>query len=689
MPTPNSHRGLVRDCETLLASKRALAGDAHLNWSDTISIWNWDGVYIGHEPPRVVELSLGFRGLSGVVPANLGRLTALERINLTDNRLSGSIPAELGRLTKLRGLDLGVNRLTGEIPSELGDLTKLRRFDVAQNRLTGEIPSELGNLTRLTEFIVGANYLTGDFPAELAQLNNLSALFVDGNQLTGCVPVSMRAPTARLGSLRFCSDLMDLWAEIPTFEGGVDLSITFIERLPRYQRHKVAYASGPSNCLYPFDEFIGAVGCPEQEGIKGIKRWPQSGQMVELVAHVRNFGDVHSPAFTYEWAEDGKTINANVHQGLGAGEWDEIRMSWEWTESGSYPLITFTVDPNNDIEEILEDNNSVDDWIKGLTLGIYFSPTSYESLTLANTPDRHFQSPEQWVHAHATYLNDLLAKAGVSDRIRLEQFYVTDERYVPSDLYWYLDGWWDIWHQFPIYTPDGYRDRPDTDLGLLHEWMHQLGIIDLYVMITGEHHVLLPDANRPGRSAGCGRPYTHSEIECFLLPDDVNDLMTYTLPKVGTHSAGALKANSGHRRGFYGEYLYDTPDTTLVRIIDKSGQPVPGTTLRFYQKGYSDQGEHLIDAIPEFSVTSDADGLALLPKRGVAGVRTATGHLLRPNPFGIIDVGGANGVFLIEMVSDECTNYEWLTIVELNLAYWDGQTEQAEFTKILRCPPPR
>ena len=59
-----------------------------------------------------------------------------------------------------------------------------------------------------------------------------------------------------------------------------------------------------------------------------------------------------------------------------------------------------------------------------------------------------------------------------------------------------------------------------------------------------------------------------------------------------------------------------------------------------------------------------------------------------PNPFGIIDVVGDNGIFLIEMTSDECTNYEWLTIVELNLAYWDWQTESAEFTKILRCPPP-
>ena len=59
-----------------------------------------------------------------------------------------------------------------------------------------------------------------------------------------------------------------------------------------------------------------------------------------------------------------------------------------------------------------------------------------------------------------------------------------------------------------------------------------------------------------------------------------------------------------------------------------------------------------------------------------------------PNPFGLIDLVGINGIFIIEMVSDECTNYEWFTVVDLNLAFWDCQTEQAEFTKVLHCPPP-
>ena len=48
---------------------------------------------------------------------------------------------------------------------------------------------------------------------------------------------------------------------------------------------------------------------------------------------------------------------------------------------------------------------------------------------------------------------------------------------------------------------------------------------------------------------------------------------------------------------------------------------------------------------------------------------------------------GTNGTFLIEM-EGECVNYDWLSIVELNLAYWRGDTDEAVFTKTLRCPPP-
>ena len=48
-----------------------------------------------------------------------------------------------------RFLDVGGNGLTGEIPAEIGRLTQLRELYLARNQLTGEIPTELGRLSQL------------------------------------------------------------------------------------------------------------------------------------------------------------------------------------------------------------------------------------------------------------------------------------------------------------------------------------------------------------------------------------------------------------------------------------------------------------------------------------------------------------------------------------------------------------
>jgi len=73
------------------------------------------------ENGRVVELVLQGFGLSGAVPAEVGRLSALRVLWLHDNELT-SVPAEIGQLTSLEWLSLGENQLTS-VPAEVGQLT--------------------------------------------------------------------------------------------------------------------------------------------------------------------------------------------------------------------------------------------------------------------------------------------------------------------------------------------------------------------------------------------------------------------------------------------------------------------------------------------------------------------------------------------------------------------------------------
>ena len=633
---------------------------------------DWQGIEIGQDPKRVVGVRLVTVGLTGILPAGFGKLSELKALRLSFNRLAGAIPKELGDLEALEVLDLNLNSLSGEIPSELGELRNLRELRLSDNSLTG------------------------DFPEQLKYLEKLEVFTLDGNNLNGCIPKELQSVEGSFGQLQDCAE--PVWSERSTFtdrpvlRGGIDLGVTYIERLPKYQRYQLAYFEH-GDCQYPFEEFKGAVVCPSQEG---IKRWPDPGESIELTAFVWNFGNWPSGPFDYEWKLNDETLEAGHHGGLESGKYAEFTMLTEWPGDESNPTVTFAVDTQNEIEELIEDNNAVVDWIKGYTLGFYFSPEAYESLRLSNRVGRKFQSAEHWVHNNIIRLNELLAEAGLEDRVRAELFSITDEPYLSQqhDLRWFLDGWWGIWDFNPgdpehkgHFNLEYYWQRPDIEDALLHELMHQLGVIDLYGLYVGAPDVLLPDANRSGQKAGCGTDYWTSEWECFRLPEGIIDLMSAGPPIIGAHTAGGLRSNTGHRRGFYGEYLYDTPDTTVVRIIGEDGKELPNVALRFYQVELKDE-RRVQDAVPEFELATNDSGRAVLPNRGITGIVTATGHQLRPNPFGVIDVVGTNGTFLIEM-EGACINYEWLTVAELNLAYWRGHTDEAVFTKKLRCPPPK
>ena len=129
--------------------------------------------------------------MSGEIPAELGNLTSLLELSLSQNELSGEIPAELGSLTNLQYLYLWGNELSGEIPAELGSLTNLLELSLSQNELSGEIPAELGSLTNLQYLYLWGNMLSGEIPVELEKLTFLLELSLWGNELSGTIPAEL------------------------------------------------------------------------------------------------------------------------------------------------------------------------------------------------------------------------------------------------------------------------------------------------------------------------------------------------------------------------------------------------------------------------------------------------------------------------------------------------------------------
>ena len=131
--------------EILVAFYEATGGrDWHdnENWLTDAPLAQWHGVGVDHQD-QVVRMSLGYNGLTGTIPPELGSLANLYWLNLTGNGLTGPIPSELGNLRQLNGLALGGNSLTGRIPREIGNLANLQYLWAWRNDLIGPIPPEL------------------------------------------------------------------------------------------------------------------------------------------------------------------------------------------------------------------------------------------------------------------------------------------------------------------------------------------------------------------------------------------------------------------------------------------------------------------------------------------------------------------------------------------------------------------
>ena len=144
VPNAANNPGLVKDCVALLTAKDTLRGTATLDWSADRSISEWQG--IGVWSSRVETIQLSGRGLTGSIPAELGKLPNLRELDISNNKLTGSIPAELGELPNVRVLDISNNKLSGSIPPQLADARFLQYLRLDNNQLTGCIPINLRNL---------------------------------------------------------------------------------------------------------------------------------------------------------------------------------------------------------------------------------------------------------------------------------------------------------------------------------------------------------------------------------------------------------------------------------------------------------------------------------------------------------------------------------------------------------------
>ncbi|HPE82696.1 MAG: Two component regulator three Y domain protein [Aequorivita sp.] len=169
-----------KEKQVLLDFYSATNGQAWTHtWNVEEPVESWYGVTV--ENNTVTEIHMLFNNVDGILPASLGQLKSLKRLELSFNPISGNIPSELGNMENLEVLALNGTEIQGNIPAELGNLAHLKQLHLSSNNLSGNIPESLGNLNEIEIFNVFDNNLSGMLPKQLAKCPNLKQLMVAEN----------------------------------------------------------------------------------------------------------------------------------------------------------------------------------------------------------------------------------------------------------------------------------------------------------------------------------------------------------------------------------------------------------------------------------------------------------------------------------------------------------------------------
>ncbi|KAK4478957.1 hypothetical protein RD792_014464 [Penstemon davidsonii] len=192
------------------------------NWSQESSLCTWIGVTCSRRRPRVTGLDLVNIGLQGTIANEIGNLSFLKYLNISNNSFRGQIPYEIGHLRRLRVLRISFNQLNGQIPLSFGLLISLEIFNLRGNNLIGTIPCTIFNLSSLLRIDLAINQISGALPPSICHhLSKLKFLSLSKNQLGGNIPPSLTT----------CAGLNVISLSYNNFTGNIPMKIGNLSQL--------------------------------------------------------------------------------------------------------------------------------------------------------------------------------------------------------------------------------------------------------------------------------------------------------------------------------------------------------------------------------------------------------------------------------------------------------------------------
>ena len=158
------------------------------NWLSARPLGEWYGVTTDGTG-RVAELDLGWGGLTGTLPPEIGNLSRLRELHFYDNfDLTGPLPPEVGNRRRLESLGLTSTDIYGLLPASVCNLSNLVYLGLSWSEMRGPLPQCLTNLSELDSFGTWETFLCT--PADAAFQTWLEGLS-DTHGIHTCAPATL------------------------------------------------------------------------------------------------------------------------------------------------------------------------------------------------------------------------------------------------------------------------------------------------------------------------------------------------------------------------------------------------------------------------------------------------------------------------------------------------------------------
>ncbi|GMN40379.1 hypothetical protein TIFTF001_009602 [Ficus carica] len=180
------------------------------NFSELTSLRLGNCGLFGTFPKEIFqELVISSTNFSGRLPASIGNLTKLSKLDLSHCQFNGTVPTSTETLTQLVFLDLSGNKFTGSIPSF--NMSKdLKEIILSHISLSGTIPStHWEGLLNLRVVDLQKNLFGGSIRSTLFSFPSLEEIQLSSNQFTGQLHVFPNVSSLTLRVLNLRSNYLE------------------------------------------------------------------------------------------------------------------------------------------------------------------------------------------------------------------------------------------------------------------------------------------------------------------------------------------------------------------------------------------------------------------------------------------------------------------------------------------------